>query len=129
MAPPLDLFFDDYERENIVLILTLGYKNKWFGGFSFRSGSGFCEVGLLRRGAVVAHLAFLYTVSNMQQFFNNRYTQLAVLTVVLSSLFFAVIWLVAQNIGLRDFPVTLEIMLSVLGAGFVVYKYLSRRIA
>lgn len=64
----------------------------------------------------------------MQQFFNNRYVQLTGLTIGLSLVFFLLIWFVAQMIGLQDFPVMLEVMLSVLGAGILVYKVFSERI-
>ena len=64
----------------------------------------------------------------MQQFFNNRYVQLAGLTLGLAILFFLVIWVVTSTIGLKDFPVGLEITLAVLGAGIIVYKFFARRI-
>lgn len=69
----------------------------------------------------------MYTTYDMQQLFNNRYTRLALLTAGLSALFFAILWLIAQIIGLKDFPVELEILVSVLGAGVVVYKFFAFR--
>jgi hypothetical protein len=65
----------------------------------------------------------------MQQFFNNRYVQLAGLTLGLAVLFFLVILVVASAVGLRDFPVGLELVLAVLGAGIIVYKFFARRIS
>ena len=64
----------------------------------------------------------------MEQFFNNRYVQLAGLTLGLSALFFGVIWLIVTTIGHIDFPVPLEAVLAVLGAGAVVYKFFAQRV-
>lgn len=64
----------------------------------------------------------------MQQFFNNRYVQLAGLTLGIWALFFAVIWIFCLTVGLQDFPVFLQAILALLGAGVVVYKFLSQRI-
>lgn len=64
----------------------------------------------------------------MQQFLNNRYVRLTGLTLGLGALFFALIWLVTTTLGLKDFPVPLEAVLALLGAGVLVYKFLSQRI-
>lgn len=64
----------------------------------------------------------------MQQLFNNRYVRLAGLTVGIAVLFFVVIWLFCLIVGLSDFPITLQLMLAVLAAGVVVYKFLSQRV-
>lgn len=68
-----------------------------------------------------------YTKSQMN-FFENRYTQLALLTLGLSLLFWVLIWLVLRGVGVNDFPVGLQIAVSFLGAGLVVYKFFSNRI-
>jgi hypothetical protein len=64
----------------------------------------------------------------MQQFLNNRYVRLGGLTLGVGTLFFLLIWLVMTTIGLKDFPVGLEAMLAFLGAGVLVYKFLSQRV-
>ncbi len=64
----------------------------------------------------------------MQQFLNNRYVQLAGLTLGLAILFFLVIWVVSSVIGLKGFPLGLEVVVAVLGAGIIVYKFFSNRI-
>ena len=64
----------------------------------------------------------------MQQFLNNRYTKLAGLTIGLSILLYLVIWVFFKIIKLDDFPVFLQAILAVLGAGTVVYKFLFQRI-
>lgn len=70
----------------------------------------------------------LYTSHTMQQLFNNRYVQLAGLTLGLAALFFAIIWLVATTLGLKDFPVEVELLLAVLGAGIIVYKFFASKV-
>lgn len=72
---------------------------------------------------------FAILLYNMQQFLNNRYVQLAGLTLGIGVLLWAVIWLFCTVTGLNDFPIGLQIMLAVLGAGLVVYKFFSQRIA
>jgi hypothetical protein len=62
------------------------------------------------------------------EFFNNRYVQLALLTLGLGLLFWAIIWLVLMLLGLSDFPVFLQLAVSFLGAGLLVTKYFSNRI-
>lgn len=64
----------------------------------------------------------------MQQFINNRYVRLSGLTVGIAALFFGIIWLVALLFNMQDFPVGLEILLAVLGAGIVVYKIFASRV-
>lgn len=83
----------------------------------------------VKRYLIVATLFFLYTVGYMQQFFNNRYVRLAGLTIGLAVLFFVIIRLVANSIGLQDFPVSLELVLAAFGAGLIVYRFFSRYIA
>lgn len=95
----------DFERENIVRTSLL-----WL-------------CGTLR-----ASLEYVYTSTDMQQFFNNRYVQLAGLTLGLGALFFGVIWLFCLTVGLQDFPVFLQAILAMLGAGIVVYKFFAQRI-
>jgi hypothetical protein len=69
-----------------------------------------------------------YTTEYMQQFLNNRYVRLTALTVGIGVLFYIIIWLIVWIIGLKDFSPFLIFLLSALGAGLVVYKFLSRRV-
>ncbi len=64
----------------------------------------------------------------MQQFINNRYVRLSGLTEGIAAIFFGIIWLVALLFNMQDFPVGLEILLAVLGAGIVVYKIFASRV-
>lgn len=64
----------------------------------------------------------------MQQFFSNRYTQLALLALGLGTLFFFVFWLVFSLIGIKDAPLGLLATASYLGAGVVVAKFLAGRV-
>jgi hypothetical protein len=64
----------------------------------------------------------------MQQFFNNRYVQLAGLTIGIGILFFALIWLICMAIGLKDFPIALQLTVAFLASGVVVYKFFAGRI-
>lgn len=64
----------------------------------------------------------------MQQFFSNRYVQLAALTLGLGTLFFLILWLIFTLLGYNDAPLGLVAVGSYLGAGVVVAKYLSGRI-
>lgn len=102
----LDLFLHDFERENIATASPLRL------------------CGTLRVPS-----RYVYTSTHMDKFLNNRYIQLAGLTLGLSVLFYVVIWLFCVTVGLRDFPAFLQGMLAVLGAGLVVYKFFSQRIA
>lgn len=65
----------------------------------------------------------------MQQFFNNRYVQITALTISLAIVFFLVLWLTFNLVGLGDFPIALELVLAVLGAGVLVYKFFASRIS
>lgn len=64
----------------------------------------------------------------MQQFFSNRYVQLALLTLGLGTLFFIVIWLIFGLIGLNDAPLGLVAAAAYLGAGVLVAKFFASRI-
>jgi hypothetical protein len=64
----------------------------------------------------------------MQQFFNNKYVQLAGLTIGIGLLFFVILWLAASLFGMNEFPIALEALLALLAAGAVVYKFFSQRI-
>lgn len=101
----LDLFLGDFERENID-----------------------CSSLMPLPAIVCVSRGFVYTGTDMQQFFNNRYVQLAGLTLGVGALFFASIWIVTTVLGMTDFPIGLEVLLAFLGAGAVVYKFLSRRV-
>lgn len=65
----------------------------------------------------------------MQQFFENRYVQLALLTLVIGTAFWALFWLVLFVLNIHDFPLMLQVAVGYLGAGIIVAKYLSNRIA
>lgn len=62
------------------------------------------------------------------EFLNNRYVQLALLTFGLGLLFWAIIWIVLMAVGIRDFPVFLQVVASFLGAGVLVSKFFAGRI-
>lgn len=62
------------------------------------------------------------------QIFENRYVQLALLTLGIGLVFWAIIWIVLGAVGLKDFPVGLQVAVSFLGAGLIVYKFLSGRV-
>jgi hypothetical protein len=62
------------------------------------------------------------------ELFNNRYVQLALLTLGLGLLFWAVFWLILRALGLSDFPVMLQLAVAFLGAGVLVAKFFSNRI-
>jgi hypothetical protein len=61
-------------------------------------------------------------------FLDNRYTRLALLTLGLGLLLWAIFWFVLSALGIRGFPVTLQLIAAFLGAGLVVYRYLSQRV-
>lgn len=58
----------------------------------------------------------------------NRYVQLAVLTLGLGLLFWIILWLVLMALNLRDFPVGLQLAIAFLGAGVLVAQVFARRI-
>lgn len=62
------------------------------------------------------------------EIFNNRYVQLGLLTLGLGLLFWAIIWLVLRALGLQEFPTVLQVSVSFLGAGLLVYKFFAGRI-
>jgi hypothetical protein len=64
----------------------------------------------------------------MQQFFSNRYVQLAALTLGLGLLFFLILWLVFTLIGINDAPLGLTALASFLGAGVLVAKFFAGRV-
>lgn len=64
----------------------------------------------------------------MQQFFQNRYTQLTLLTLGLGSLFFLILWLIFTLIGIPDVPLSLLAAAAFLGAGVLVAKFFANRI-
>lgn len=65
----------------------------------------------------------------MHEFLTNRYVRLGLLTLLLAALIYTIIFIVFSLIGLGDFPQFLRIMISVLGAGLLVYKFFAQRIA
>ncbi|HAC55861.1 TPA: hypothetical protein DCF80_00020 [Candidatus Saccharibacteria bacterium] len=62
------------------------------------------------------------------EFFNNRYVQLALLTLGIGLVFWALLWMVFYLVGLEDFPIGLQLAIAFLGAGLLVYKFFSNRI-
>lgn len=62
------------------------------------------------------------------QFLNNRYAQLALLTVGLGLVFWAVFWLILLGLGVRGFPVMLQLAVAFLGSGIIVAKFLAGRV-
>lgn len=60
--------------------------------------------------------------------FNNRYIKLSLLTLFLALFFWAILWLLLRMLGLEDFPVMLQVTVSFLGAGLLVYKFLAGKV-
>lgn len=77
---------------------------------------------------VVPLWAMSYTNPDMQQLRNNRYVRMAVLGIALATAFYLIIWLTLSIVGMADFPQFIQLMLAILGAGLVVYKFFSYRI-
>ena len=59
--------------------------------------------------------------------FNNRYVKLSILTLAIAVVIYIVIWLVGYVTG-AYLPSGLAIMLSLLGAGYVVYQFFAQHI-
>lgn len=78
--------------------------------------------------AIAIHMQDRYTNRDMQQFFRSRYAQIVGLTLGLALTFYLVIWLVMSLVGLADFPQAIQVILALLGAGLVVYKFFAGRI-
>jgi uncharacterized membrane protein len=62
------------------------------------------------------------------QFLENRYVQLALLTLGIGLVLWILFWLVLRALGLQDFPVMLQVTASFLAAGLLVARYLARRV-
>lgn len=62
------------------------------------------------------------------EIFSNRHVRLILLTLGLGLLLWAVIWSILSVVGLRDFPVGLQVALAFLGSGLLVYKVFSNRV-
>lgn len=60
--------------------------------------------------------------------FNNRYVQLALLTLGIGLLLWALFWLGLRALGLSDFPVMLQLAVAFLGSGLLVSRFFSNRI-
>lgn len=70
-----------------------------------------------------------YTGPYMQQFLNNRYVRLALLTFGIGLVFFLMIWLITVLVPqLKGFPIFLQLSLAFLAAGVLVYKFFSQRV-
>jgi len=54
--------------------------------------------------------------------------QLALLTLGIGLVFWALLWMVFYLVGLEDFPIGLQLAIAFLGAGLLVYKFFSNRI-
>lgn len=65
----------------------------------------------------------------MNEFLTNRYVRLGLLTLLLAALIYTILFIVLALVKLNDFPQFLRITISVLGAGLLVYKFFSNRIA
>ena len=50
------------------------------------------------------------------------------LTLGLGLLFWAILWLIFFALGVKDFPVLLEVAVSFLGAGLLVAKFFASRV-
>lgn len=64
----------------------------------------------------------------MQEFLTNYYVKLTLLTALLAVLFYIIITLFVNAVGLDNFSNFLRIMIAVLGAGLIVYKFFSGRV-
>lgn len=62
------------------------------------------------------------------EFFNNRYVQLALLTLGLGLVFWIVFWLILMVLGLQDFPVFLQLTVAFLGSALIVAKFFANRV-
>lgn len=62
------------------------------------------------------------------EYLNNRYVQLALLTLGVGLVFWAVFWLVLRSVGVTDFPVLLQMAVAFLGSGLIVAKFLAGRV-
>lgn len=62
------------------------------------------------------------------EFMQNRFVRLSALTILIGVAFWVIIWLVMTLIGIQDFPVFLQLAVSFLGAGLLVYKFLAPRV-
>lgn len=59
--------------------------------------------------------------------FQNRYVQLFILWLVIAIVFYILIFLLFMALGFA-IPTGLQVMVSALGAGYVVYQFFSQRI-
>ncbi|OYW44365.1 hypothetical protein B7Z28_00120 [Candidatus Saccharibacteria bacterium 32-45-3] len=59
---------------------------------------------------------------------SNRYAKLLLLTLAMTAMFTLLLFLLFELIGLHDFPFAFIVMLSVLGSGMLVYKYVAPRV-
>lgn len=64
----------------------------------------------------------------MQGLLSNYYVKLTVLTVILALLFYIIISLFVNAVGIDNFPQFLRFMISTLGAGLLVYKFFAGRV-
>lgn len=62
------------------------------------------------------------------EFFNNRYVQLSLLTLVIGLLIWALLSLILFTLKLEDFPLVLQLAIAFLGAGLLVYRFFANRI-
>ena len=64
----------------------------------------------------------------MQQLLGNRYFRMATLTARVALILSLFLWLLFSLLGWRDFPALLVVGLAVLGAGLIVYRYISHKL-
>lgn len=62
------------------------------------------------------------------EFMQNRYVRLTALTILIGVMFWVIIWITLMLAGLNDFPVFLQMAISFLGAGLLVYKFFAPRV-
>lgn len=62
------------------------------------------------------------------EFLNNRYVQLALLTLGIGLVLWALFWLILTILGLDDFPLMLQLAVAFLGSGLLVSKFFAGRI-
>jgi len=65
----------------------------------------------------------------MNEFFSNRYVQLGLLTLFIAAVIYTLLFIIFMLIGLDSFPQVIRIMVSVLGAALLVYKFFSQRLS
>lgn len=60
--------------------------------------------------------------------FSNRYLRLTLLWVALSTLLYLILWLILSVMGVEDFPISMQIFLVGLAAGYLIYRFFADHI-